>query len=108
LVNNTGILLSKPLHETSFAEWNRVITVNLSSIYLCSHAVIPHMLKKGRGSIINLASPHSFATTTNIAAYAASKGGVVSLTRQMGMDYGQRNSHQLYRARCHRHPHAPQ
>ena len=90
LVNNTGILLSKPLHETSFAEWNLVITVNLSSIYLCSHAVIPHLLKKGRGSIINLASPHSFATTTNIAAYAASKGGVVSLTRQMGMDYGRK------------------
>jgi len=48
------------------------------------------MLSRGRGSIINIASPHALATTTNIAAYAASKGGVVALTRQMAMDYGRR------------------
>ena len=88
LVNNTGILISKPLHETSYSEWQKIITTNLDSVYLCSHQVIPIMLAQGRGSIINIASPHALATTTNIAAYAASKGGVVSLTRQMAMDYG--------------------
>lgn len=90
LVNNTGILISKPLHETSYAEWQRIIATNLDSVYLCSHQVIPIMLTQGSGSIINIASPHALATTTNIAAYAASKGGVVSLTRQMAMDYGRK------------------
>jgi NAD(P)-dependent dehydrogenase (short-subunit alcohol dehydrogenase family) len=90
LVNNTGILISKPLHETSYAEWQKIITTNLDSVYLCSHQVIPIMLTQGSGSIINIASPHALATTTNIAAYAASKGGVVALTRQMAMDYGRK------------------
>lgn len=90
LVNNTGILISKPLHETSYAEWQRIIATNLDSVYLCSHQVIPHMLRQSHGSIINIASPHALATTTNIAAYAASKGGVVALTRQMAMDYGRK------------------
>ncbi len=88
LVNNAGILLSKPLHLTSWVEWQRVLNTNLGSIFLCSAAVLPTMLAQHAGAIINLASPHSFATTSNIAAYAASKGGVVSLTRQMAMDYG--------------------
>lgn len=88
LVNNAGILLSKPLHQTSWAEWQRIQNTNIGSVFLCSAAVIPGMLAQGKGAIINLASPHSFATTTNIAAYAASKGAVVSLTRQMAMDYG--------------------
>ncbi len=90
LVNNAGILISKPLHETSPAEWFKIINTNLTSVYYCSHAVLPGMLTLGRGSIINIASPHALATTTNIAAYAASKGGVVALTRQMAMDYGRR------------------
>lgn len=88
LVNNAGILLSKPLHETTWTEWQRIQNTNIGSVFLCSAAVIPGMLAQGSGAIINLASPHSFATTTNIAAYAASKGAVVSLTRQMAMDYG--------------------
>jgi NAD(P)-dependent dehydrogenase (short-subunit alcohol dehydrogenase family) len=88
LVNNAGILISKPLHETSPAEWFKILNTNLSSVYYCSHAVLPGMLSQGSGNIINIASPHALATTTNIAAYAASKGGVVALTRQMAMDYG--------------------
>jgi NAD(P)-dependent dehydrogenase (short-subunit alcohol dehydrogenase family) len=88
LVNNAGILISKPLHLTSWSEWQRILNTNLGSVYLCSAAVLPTMLAQHSGAIINLASPHSFATTTNIAAYAASKGGVVALTRQMAMDYG--------------------
>ena len=88
LVNNAGILISKPLHLTSWPEWQRILNTNLGSVYLCSAAVLPTMLAQKAGAIINIASPHSFATTTNIAAYAASKGGVVALTRQMAMDYG--------------------
>jgi NAD(P)-dependent dehydrogenase (short-subunit alcohol dehydrogenase family) len=90
LVNNAAVLVSKPVHETTLAEWQRVIGVNLTAVYSASHAVLPHMLAQGSGNIINLASPHSFATTTNIAAYAAAKGGVVALTRQMAMDYGRK------------------
>ena len=66
----------------------RVIGVNLTGTFLCAHYALPHMLAQGRGAIINLASPHAFQTGKHIAAYAASKGGIVALTRQMALDYG--------------------
>ena len=88
LVNNAAVILSKPVHETSPDEWARVIGVNLTGTFLCAHYALPQMLAQGRGAIINLASPHAFQTGKHIAAYAASKGGIVALTRQMALDYG--------------------
>jgi NAD(P)-dependent dehydrogenase (short-subunit alcohol dehydrogenase family) len=88
LVNNAAVILSKSAHETSPDEWARVIGVNLTGAFLCSHYALPHMLAQGRGAIVNLASPHAFQTGKYIAAYAASKGGIVALTRQMALDYG--------------------
>jgi NAD(P)-dependent dehydrogenase (short-subunit alcohol dehydrogenase family) len=88
LFNNAAVLLSKSVDETAPAEWNRVIGINLTGVYLCSHYALPHMLRQGSGVIVNTASPHAFATGKTIAAYAAAKGGVVALTRQMALDYG--------------------
>jgi NAD(P)-dependent dehydrogenase (short-subunit alcohol dehydrogenase family) len=88
LVNNAAILVSKSVTDTAPDEWNRVIGINLTGVYLGCHYTIPHMLRQGGGVIVSMASPHSFATGKTIAAYAAAKGGVVALTRQMALDYG--------------------
>jgi NAD(P)-dependent dehydrogenase (short-subunit alcohol dehydrogenase family) len=88
LVNNAAILVSKSVADTSPEEWERVIGVNLTGAFLCSHYALPTMLAQGSGVIIHIASPHAFQTGNTIAAYAASKGGIVALTRQMAMDYG--------------------
>jgi NAD(P)-dependent dehydrogenase (short-subunit alcohol dehydrogenase family) len=87
LVNDAAILSSKTVHETDPAEWRRVIDVNLGGVYNCCRSVLPGMLTRRSGCIINLASPHAYATGRAIAAYAAAKGGVLALTRQMALDY---------------------
>lgn len=67
-------------------EWDRVLSINLKSVYLVSKYAIPHLRAAGGGVILNIASPHAYATTEGVAAYAASKGGVVALSRQMALD----------------------
>lgn len=67
-------------------EWDRVLAVNLKSVYLVSKYAVPHLRGAGGGVILNVASPHACATTEGVAAYAASKGGVVALSRQMALD----------------------
>ncbi|MCC6313472.1 MAG: SDR family oxidoreductase [Thermomicrobiales bacterium] len=89
LVNDAAVLVSKSAADTTPEEWNRVIGVNLTGTYLCSRAALRPMLHQASGVIVNLASPHAFQTGRAIAAYAASKGGIVALTRQMALDYGQ-------------------
>ena len=88
LFNNAAILVSKSVGDITPDEWERVIRVNLTGVYLCAHYALPAMVRQGRGVIVNTASPHAFATGRTIAAYAAAKGGVVALTRQMALDYG--------------------
>ncbi len=70
----------------SETEWDRVLAINLKSVFLISQAAIPHLRVNG-GVILNVASPHAFATTVGVAAYAASKGGVVALSRQMAIEF---------------------
>src|SRR4051794_36231196 len=96
LVNDAAIIVSKSVGDTSPEEWSRVIGINLTGTFLCSHYVLPVMLAQGSGSIVNLASPHAFQTGKTIAAYAAAKGGIVALTRQMALDY----SRQGIRVNC--------
>jgi NAD(P)-dependent dehydrogenase (short-subunit alcohol dehydrogenase family) len=87
VVNNAGIgLYNTTLEQTSEDDWDRVMAVNLKGVYLISQAAIPHLRARGGGSIINVASVHAMATQERIAAYAASKGGVLALTRAMAMD----------------------
>lgn len=88
LVNNAGIGVYKTLLDTSSEDWDRCLNVNLKGQFLCSKYVIPHMQKIGKGAIINISSVHSFQTVNGVAPYAASKGGITALTRNMAIDYG--------------------
>lgn len=87
LVNNAGIAIRLPVVDLSEEDWDRNIDVNLKSIYLSSKYAIPRMIKNGGGSIVNIASIYGIVGGRVRAAYAASKGGVVNLTRSMALDY---------------------
>jgi 2-dehydro-3-deoxy-D-gluconate 5-dehydrogenase len=81
LVNNAGINIRKPVQELSLAEWRQVIDTNLTSAFLCCHAAYPLMKAAGGGKIINIGSMMSIFGASFAPAYAASKGGIVQLTK---------------------------
>jgi NAD(P)-dependent dehydrogenase (short-subunit alcohol dehydrogenase family) len=87
VVNNAGILRSAPLHEMSEAEWDRVQSVDLKSIFLAAKVFIPGMLERGQGKIINIASIAGLGGFSDIGAYSAAKGGQIALTREMAAEY---------------------
>jgi len=87
LFNNAGIAGVGLLHETSIELWDRVIAVNVRGVFLVARAVLPHMIAAGSGSIVNMSSTIAEVGLANRASYAASKGAVLSLTRQMQADY---------------------
>ncbi len=91
LVNNAGILLMKSLLETTEEEWDRVQTINLKSVFLCSKRAIPEMLKVGKGKIVNIASLAARLTDPYQSAYASSKGGVITLTQAMALEFAHQN-----------------
>ncbi len=90
LVNNAGILLMKSALDTTEEEWDRVLSINLKSVFLSSRRAIPEMLKAGRGKIVNLASLTAVATDPFHAAYAASKAGVIALTKAMALEFARK------------------
>ncbi|MDF2962913.1 MAG: family oxidoreductase [Paenibacillus sp.] len=83
LVNNAGIFPRGDLQGTDEALWDRVIGINLKGVYLMCQAVAPVMIQHGRGSIINIGSLHSSKGEDNTLAYAVSKGGLITLTRNL-------------------------
>jgi 3-oxoacyl-[acyl-carrier protein] reductase len=88
LCNNAGIQDSfRPAHEMPLEEWNRIIGVNLTGPFMMARAVIPDMLTRSAGVIINTASVSSFSAAGGGSAYTASKHGVLGLTRQLTFDY---------------------
>ena len=87
LVNNAGIRASGRVHETSLADWEKIMSIDLRGVYLCSRFAIPALLKQGGGSIVNLSSVSGVAGDYGMAAYNAAKGGVTNLTRNMALDY---------------------
>jgi NAD(P)-dependent dehydrogenase (short-subunit alcohol dehydrogenase family) len=87
LFNNAGIAGVGVLHETSVELWDRVMAVNVRGVFLVAKAVLPTMIAAGRGSIVNMSSCIAEIGLANRASYAASKGAVLSLTRQMQADY---------------------
>ncbi|MEN6393614.1 MAG: SDR family oxidoreductase [Anaerolineaceae bacterium] len=91
LVNNAAVQVSKPLLETSIEEWNTVIASNLSSVFLAVKLAHPLFKTAGGGVIVNVSSVHAIATSANIAAYAASKGGLLALTRAMAIEFAPDN-----------------
>lgn len=86
LVNNAALAIYRRLVDYSDEEWDRVIAVNLRSIFLTSRRCMPLMAQRGGGSIVNLASVHARTTSTENTPYVASKGAVVSLTRAMALE----------------------
>ena len=91
LVNNAGIIKRIPMCEMSAADFRQVIDVDLNAPFICAKAVIPSMIKKGHGKIINICSMMSELGRETVSAYAAAKGGLKMLTRNICSEYGQYN-----------------
>lgn len=87
LCNVAGILRTDHTHELKLDDWNRVLAVNLTGTFLACQAALPHLLAS-RGSIVNTASTSALAGLPWGAAYSASKGGVLALTRSLAVEYG--------------------
>lgn len=88
LINNAGVELYKDFLQFESSEWDRLLAVNLNSVYYCSKQAIPFMMRSGGGSIVNLSSVQALATTGQVSPYAAAKGGILSLTRDMAREFG--------------------
>ena len=86
LINNAAVQIAKPLLETSVEEWDAVMASNLRSVFLSVKLAYPLFEAAGGGAIVNVSSVHAVATSANIAAYAASKGGLLALTRAMAIE----------------------
>jgi NAD(P)-dependent dehydrogenase (short-subunit alcohol dehydrogenase family) len=91
LMNCAGLELHGSVVEMPEEDWDRVMAVNLKAIFLLSKHVIPHMIAGGGGSVVNVSSVQALATQAGVAAYAATKGAVLSLTRVMALDHGADN-----------------
>lgn len=88
LLNNAGFNLFKNLEQTSLEEWERVMSVDLRGIYLVTRTMLPLLKAASGASVMNIASVHAQATVADITAYAAAKGGVVSIARSLAQDLG--------------------
>ncbi|MEB3766550.1 SDR family oxidoreductase [Acinetobacter sp. MD2] len=91
LVNNAGIQRRSPFAEFAVSDWDDIIATNLSSVFYVSRFITPHMIARGSGKIINIASVQSALGRQTIAPYAASKGGVALLTQGMTADLARHN-----------------
>jgi NAD(P)-dependent dehydrogenase (short-subunit alcohol dehydrogenase family) len=91
LVNNAAVQVAKPLVETTVEEWDAVMASNLRSVFLFVKLAHPLMKAAGGGAIVNVSSVHAIQTSANIAAYAASKGGLLALTRAMAIEFAPDN-----------------
>ncbi|HHW40854.1 MAG TPA: glucose 1-dehydrogenase [Syntrophomonadaceae bacterium] len=87
LISNAGIGEVSPVEELSEEAWYRTIDINLKGVFLCAKHAIPHMRKSGGGSIVNNASILGHVGFPGTAAYNAAKGGIITLTKNMALDY---------------------
>jgi NAD(P)-dependent dehydrogenase (short-subunit alcohol dehydrogenase family) len=88
LVNNAGVAIFKPLQETGFEEWRAVMATNLDGPFLCTQACVPHMLRAGGGSVVNIASISGLRASTLRVAYGTSKAALIHLTKQQAVELG--------------------
>ena len=91
LVNNAGIGIRKAPQDYTADEWRKVVDVNLTGSFLCAREVYPHMVEAGAGKIINIGSMTSIFGSDWVAAYSASKGGVVQLTKSLAIAWAKDN-----------------
>ncbi|HWB55831.1 MAG TPA: SDR family NAD(P)-dependent oxidoreductase [Gaiellaceae bacterium] len=89
LVNNAGIYPHYPFEEITYADWRRVLSINLDGIFLCAHAVYPAMRERGYGRIVNVSSATFFIGYPGLSAYIASKGGIIGFTRALASEAGE-------------------
>ncbi len=87
LVNNAGIIQEKPFLDTTEADWDRMLTTDLKSVFLMSRAVLPGMVARGGGAIVNMASDLGILGRENYAPYCAAKAGVIGLTRSLAREF---------------------
>jgi len=85
---NAGIGEAGTAIDLTLEQWNRMLAVNLTSVWLCAKYVLPHMVRQGSGSLIHQSSVAGLVGVGGIAHYAAAKAGVIGLTRQIAVDYG--------------------
>jgi len=90
IVNSAAVHPYGTATGTDFETWNRAMSVNVGSIYLTAHFGIPHMIGRGGGAIVNVASVQGHACQENVAAYATTKGAIHALTRSLALDYARR------------------
>jgi NAD(P)-dependent dehydrogenase (short-subunit alcohol dehydrogenase family) len=86
--NNAGVVANAPIHETPEEEWDRIVGTNLKGMWLAMKYEIPQMLKQKSGVIVNNSSMHGFATRPGASPYAASKHGVLGITKAIAMEVG--------------------
>jgi NAD(P)-dependent dehydrogenase (short-subunit alcohol dehydrogenase family) len=88
LVNNAGVAVFKPLLDTTFDDWTRVLATNLNGPFLCTQAAAPLMLRHGGGSVVNIASISGLRASTLRVAYGTSKAALIHLTKQQAAELG--------------------
>ena len=88
IVSNAAIQYERTIEDTPPEDWDRVMGINLKGAYLCARAAIPRMRRLGGGSIVNMASVNGFWVEPQLGAYCAAKGGVITLTRSIALDFG--------------------
>lgn len=87
LVNNAGVILEKPFLETTEADWDRVLGVDLRAVFLVCRALLPGMLARGGGSVVNIASDLGLLGRERYAPYCAAKAGVIALTKSLAREF---------------------
>lgn len=91
VVNNAGMQISKPILDTTVEEWDLTIATNLRPVFIGAKYAHPLLVNAGNGAIVNTSSVHAIQTSASIAAYAASKGGILALTRAMAIEFAKDN-----------------
>lgn len=91
LVNNAGVLIDKVFMDTTRADWDRLMEVDMNSIFVLSQKAIDLFLKQGGGAIVNITSIHTQATLAGAAPYAAAKGGIAMFTKGLAVEFGDKN-----------------
>jgi NAD(P)-dependent dehydrogenase (short-subunit alcohol dehydrogenase family) len=87
LVTSAAVLKTGPVHTMEESLWDEVMDINLKGVFLSCRAVLPAMIAAGSGSIVNLSSVHAIATVPGTGAYAATKGAIISFSRQLAIEY---------------------
>jgi 2-hydroxycyclohexanecarboxyl-CoA dehydrogenase len=86
LVNNAGVTSFRPFLEVTEEEWDRIMSINLKSLLHCTQAVLPEMIAKGWGRVINISSSSAQTGSARMTTYASSKGGVIAFTRSLAVE----------------------